>query len=365
MQIEPAAAAFAQSYADGRPQVVWTTLVADLETPVSAFLKLATPPAAQLPAGIGRRRRDARALLGHRARSGRGLADERHQCRDQPRGAPAAGRLRALRRAAARGAARLHRREPHRHPGRAAADGGRHLRLSRLRHGAADRGNRSAQSRSDRLARRDPGAAHHRGDLRRREGHHHGRDAGPPRPGDVPPRPRWRAPPSASATVVDDLDRALDKEQASCRRPAGGRAAVEHDAGRIPAHGARRQGLHRGRRYFPGRAVAALRGALRAARLRALSRHPAHQPGALPVLPRLREILGRRLEPGNPGAGARRHGDDPADRRHAAARRDAARGQGARSRAARRSEGMRRAPHAARPRPQRRRPRRPRSAPSR
>jgi anthranilate synthase component 1 len=42
MQIEPAAAAFAQIYADGRPQVVWTTLVADLETPVSAFLKLAT-----------------------------------------------------------------------------------------------------------------------------------------------------------------------------------------------------------------------------------------------------------------------------------------------------------------------------------
>ncbi|HEX4555501.1 MAG TPA: chorismate-binding protein, partial [Xanthobacteraceae bacterium] len=42
MQIEPAAAAFAQTYAAGRPQVVWTTLVADLETPVSAFLKLAT-----------------------------------------------------------------------------------------------------------------------------------------------------------------------------------------------------------------------------------------------------------------------------------------------------------------------------------
>jgi len=42
MQIEPAAAVFTQAYADGRPQVVWTTLVADLETPVSAFLKLAT-----------------------------------------------------------------------------------------------------------------------------------------------------------------------------------------------------------------------------------------------------------------------------------------------------------------------------------
>jgi anthranilate synthase component I len=42
MQIEPAAASFAQTYAAGRPQVVWTTLVADLETPVSAFLKVAS-----------------------------------------------------------------------------------------------------------------------------------------------------------------------------------------------------------------------------------------------------------------------------------------------------------------------------------
>jgi len=40
MQIEPAAEAFAARYAAGEPQVVWTTLVADLETPVSAFLKI-------------------------------------------------------------------------------------------------------------------------------------------------------------------------------------------------------------------------------------------------------------------------------------------------------------------------------------
>ena len=32
---------FAQRYAEGLPQVVWTSLVADLETPVSAMLKLA------------------------------------------------------------------------------------------------------------------------------------------------------------------------------------------------------------------------------------------------------------------------------------------------------------------------------------
>ena len=41
MQIEPRAEAFARAYAAGAAQVVWTTLVADLETPVSAFLKVA------------------------------------------------------------------------------------------------------------------------------------------------------------------------------------------------------------------------------------------------------------------------------------------------------------------------------------
>src|SRR5512134_761567 len=41
MQIEPQASAFTKRYADGEAQVVWTTLVADLETPVSAFLKIA------------------------------------------------------------------------------------------------------------------------------------------------------------------------------------------------------------------------------------------------------------------------------------------------------------------------------------
>src|SRR6266446_3792713 len=41
MQIEPQAEAFAERYARGEGQVVWSTLVADLETPVSAFLKIA------------------------------------------------------------------------------------------------------------------------------------------------------------------------------------------------------------------------------------------------------------------------------------------------------------------------------------
>ena len=41
MQIEPSAEKFTARYEAGEPQVVWTTLVADLETPVSAFLKIA------------------------------------------------------------------------------------------------------------------------------------------------------------------------------------------------------------------------------------------------------------------------------------------------------------------------------------
>src|SRR3954447_23097280 len=41
MQIEPEASAFASRYERGEAQVGWTTLVADLETPVSAFLKIA------------------------------------------------------------------------------------------------------------------------------------------------------------------------------------------------------------------------------------------------------------------------------------------------------------------------------------
>ena len=40
MQVEPAEADFAERYRRGDAQVVWTTLVADLETAVSAYLKI-------------------------------------------------------------------------------------------------------------------------------------------------------------------------------------------------------------------------------------------------------------------------------------------------------------------------------------
>ena len=41
MTLEPPFAGFEQSYAHGRPQLVWTRLIDDLETPVSAYLKIA------------------------------------------------------------------------------------------------------------------------------------------------------------------------------------------------------------------------------------------------------------------------------------------------------------------------------------
>ena len=40
MSLEPDYAAFAKAYAAGRPQLVWTRLIDDLETPVSAYLKI-------------------------------------------------------------------------------------------------------------------------------------------------------------------------------------------------------------------------------------------------------------------------------------------------------------------------------------
>jgi hypothetical protein len=38
--VEPARNQFIEAYGNGLSQVVWTRLVADLETPVSAFLKI-------------------------------------------------------------------------------------------------------------------------------------------------------------------------------------------------------------------------------------------------------------------------------------------------------------------------------------
>ena len=104
MQIEPAEQAFAERYAAGEAQVVWTTLVADLETPVSAFLKIAggRPMSFLLESVEGEVTR------------GPGLARQWRGGGDQPRGAVQSQQLRSLPGRAARFPARAAGRKPHR-----------------------------------------------------------------------------------------------------------------------------------------------------------------------------------------------------------------------------------------------------------
>ena len=120
-------------------------------------------------------------------------------------------------------------------------------------------------------------------------------------PSSTPVRPQRRrrahAPPtrrrsSGSTRVVAGARRPAarrgrDRPRRHRRAPSPSRTRRR---GEFLAMVARAQGVHRRRRHLPGRAVAALRGALHAAGLRALPGAAARQPGAVPVLPRLRAI---------------------------------------------------------------------------
>ena len=84
MSFSPDFDAFARVYDSGKPQLVSTKLVADLETPVSAYLKLADGRANSFLLEIGRRRIGARPLFDHRLQAGRDLALPQGPGRDQP-----------------------------------------------------------------------------------------------------------------------------------------------------------------------------------------------------------------------------------------------------------------------------------------
>ena len=105
-------------------------------------------------------------------------------------------------------------------------------------------------------------------------------------------------------------------------RPAG--ADLEHDARAVPRHGREGEGVHLRRRHLPGRALAAFRSCRSSCRP---SRSTARCAGSIPrrsCSSSISTASRRRLEPGDPGAAARRQGHDPADRRHPPARRHAA-----------------------------------------
>lgn len=67
IQSQPSHAQFAQAYARGKPQLVWTRLINDIDTPVSAFLKLATdkPYAFLFESVQGGEQRGRYSLLGY------------------------------------------------------------------------------------------------------------------------------------------------------------------------------------------------------------------------------------------------------------------------------------------------------------
>ncbi len=157
--------------------------------------------------------------------------------------------------------------------------------------------------------------------------------------GSTASRPRWKA--------------RCPSRRGSTSRRSPRRAGLEHHAGRVRRDGRAGEGVHRRGRRLPGGAVAALRGAVHPAGLRALSLAPPHEPGAVPLLPRFRRLPDRLLVAGDSGAGARGRRDDPAHRRHPPPGRDAGRGPGPRGGTARRSQGACRAPDAPRSRPQR------------
>ena len=319
MQIEPTAAAFVANYARGATQVVWTTLVADLETPVSAFLKtgLDKPLSFLLELVEGGAVRGRYSVIGldpdviFRVRAGTAEIN-RAALRDRNAFAPARNR-RSL---------------------------ALHAFITESRFALPDKLPPMAAGVFGYLAY----------DMVRAM-----EDLAPPNPDPIGIPEAMLVRP----TVVIIFDSVLDtltlvtpaRPRTGCRRGSGacarGRSAhrsgrgarqaarqgtrdrqrrgladcahLEHDARRIPRHRRAREGLHRGRRYFSGRARTAFRGTVRAGAVRALPRAPPRQSGAVPVLPRLRQLRRRGLKPRNPGAHAGAYGHGAPDRRHAAA----------------------------------------------
>ena len=347
MQVQPAYDEFQRRYALGTPVLAWTTLVADLETPVSAMLKLADGrPMSFLLESVEGGEKIGR-YSDHRHQARPGVALLRRPRRDQPARAHRSRRVRAGGHGRARLAAHAHRPIPRRDAGAAAADGVGPVRLHGLRHGRADGAHPRHQPRHARHSRRPLPAPDGGRDLRQHRRHHHHRDAGLARRRDTAAcrlRPR-----AGAARRRGRRPRAQPAAPARNARGDAGTAGaiIQHDARAMPAHGRDGEGLCPRRRDLSGRAVDALCRAVSPPAVRALPRAAPAQSVAVPVLPRFRRLRGGGLEPRDPGAPARRHGQHPPARRHAPPRRQFRGGSAPRRGAARRSQGARRAPDAA------------------
>ena len=145
---------FARHYASGRAGVVQTTLVADLETPVSAYLKLAAGRSGNmflLESVEGGAQRGRYSMIGLDPdvvwrSNGEGSEINRRAQSEPEAFVPCPGKpLEALRALLAE--------SQHRSAAGLAADVGGRVRLSRLRHGAPDGAPGARQARPDRRAR--------------------------------------------------------------------------------------------------------------------------------------------------------------------------------------------------------------------
>ncbi len=330
-------------------------LLADLETPLGAYLKFAGPFSFLFESVEGGEKWGRYSIIGLPCRRAPRGPRRAHHALRRGRGAGRRARRSArLRRGIRRARARV--------PARGPADvRGRPRGLFRLRLRAHGR----AAPRRERAARRARHARHPADGRRgipglRQPGrcHRAGRHGRPARGGR---RGRRRgaarcaaaAPRGAGAAAAAGGHRCRAARQPARARGRGGvRVGVRPRAfrGRGGAH----PRIHPRRRRDAGGALAAHE--------RAVQRQPAQPlPGAaqpqslaVPVLPRSRRFPDRGLLAGDPVAPAGRRGHRAPDRRHAPARRHARGGPRAGGRAAGRSEGDRRAPDADRPRAQRR-----------
>ncbi len=151
MQVSPGFDEFRARYAAGKPVLVWTSLVSDLETPVSAMLKLADgrPNSFLFESVEGGAARGRYSFIGLKPDLIWRCVGDRAEINRQARFDADAFDPRARRRAGE--PARADRRMPRRDAGAAAADGLGPLRLYRLQHGVADGA----------AAGREPGHARH------------------------------------------------------------------------------------------------------------------------------------------------------------------------------------------------------------
>jgi anthranilate synthase component 1 len=299
MQIEPPERVFADIYGRGEAQVVWTTLVADLETPVSAFLKLGggKPMSFLLESVEGGAVRGRYSIIGiepdliWRAdgttaeinRSARSKANAFVDCTEPP--------LQALRALISESRIEL----PSSLPPMAAGVFG-YLGYDVVR-------------RMEELAAPNP-------DLIGIP------DAVLVRPTIIvvfdavkdsitivtPVRPEKNVDAKTAlaraverlARVVESLDRPLDKSLSEQDAgPIDAPAKSKHDTRRIQDDGAQGKRIHRRRRCVPSRARTTLRGAIYAAAVFTLPRAPSDKSVALFVFPRLRTICRRGIEPRN------------------------------------------------------------------